>query len=307
MHAVVACVARGRRGPWLAIMDYMNVHAWRPNLPGVTEVFHARIVDHVYPMHTHDSWTLLIVDDGAIQYDLDHHEHGASGNLITLLPPHVPHNGRSAISAGFRKRVLYLDCSQLEEALIGAAIDQPEMRDPILRYRIHQLHQALGRTGPEFEAESRLAMVTERICWHLRRKPTDPPPERASVTARKLRDLLDARICEKFTLQELSGELHVNPAHLVRAFSREFSITPHQYLIGRRVDMARKLLLEGMAPPTVALAVGFYDQAHLTRHFKHVLGTSPGRFARSGDGSGARKQHRRVSRPPLTGRRFAVN
>jgi len=265
-------------------MDYRNVRAWQPNLPGVTEVFHAHITDHVYPMHTHESWTLLIVDDGVIQYDLHRREHGASGNLVTILPPDVPHNGRSAIPAGFRKRVIYLDTSQLGEALIGVAVDQPEMRDSMLRYRIHQLHQTLGKTGEEFEAESRLALVTERIAWHLNRQPVDPPPERPSVTAYKLRDLLDARIREKFTLQELAGELHVHPAHLVRAFGRKFGITPHQYLIGRRVDMARKLLLQGMAPPAVAVAVGFYDQAHLTRHFKHVLGISPGRFARSGDG-----------------------
>jgi AraC-like DNA-binding protein len=266
------------------ITDQQTVHAWRPSISGVTEVFHAHITDHVYPMHTHDAWTLLIVDDGIIQYDLHHREHGASKSLVTLLPPHVPHNGRAAIPAGFRKRVLYLDCAQIAEGLIGPAVDQPAMPDPILRYRIHQLHQALRLPGDEFEAESRLAMVAERISWHLRTRPDDRPFERAAVTAHKLRDLLDARICEKFTLQALATELHVTPAHLVRAFSREFSITPHQYLIGRRVDLTRRLLLEGMEPPSVAVAVGFYDQAHLTRHFKHVLGTSPGRFARSGGG-----------------------
>lgn len=266
-------------------MDQWNVHAWRPAIAGVAEVFHAHITGHVYPMHTHEAWTLLIVDDGMIQYDLHHHGHGASRSLVTLLPPHVPHNGRSALPAGFRKRVLYLDGSQIPEQLIGPSVDQPTISDPVLRYRIHQLHQALRQPGEEFEAESRLAMVAERASWHLRRHPADRPFERAAVTARKLRDLLDARVCEKFTLQALAGELHVTPAHLVRAFSREFSITPHQYLIGRRVDLARRLLLEGMAPPDVAVAVGFYDQAHLARHFKHVLGTSPGRFAPGRAGS----------------------
>lgn len=261
---------------------YRSVQAWRPALSGVTEVFHAHITDHVYPMHTHDSWTLLIVDDGIIQYDLHHRDHGASRDLVTLLPPHVPHNGRSAIPAGFHKRVLYLDSSQLEEDLIGPAVDRPAMRDPVLRHRIHQVHQALGRAGEEFEAESHLALATDRIAWHLRNQARGHALEQASAVAHKLRDLLDARFCEKLTLQQLSAAMRANAAHLVRAFSREFGISPHQYLIGRRVDMARKLLLQGMAPPAVAVTVGFYDQAHLNRHFKHVLGTSPGRFARSG-------------------------
>src|ERR671911_239937 len=53
-----------------------HVRAWQPALPGVREVFHARFVEHRYPPHTHDTWTVLIVDQGAIRYDLDNREHG---------------------------------------------------------------------------------------------------------------------------------------------------------------------------------------------------------------------------------------
>lgn len=70
-----------------------EVRAWRPAVPGIMEVFHAHFTDHAYPMHVHDSWTLLIVDDGAVRYDLDRHEHGALDSMVTLLPPSVPHNG----------------------------------------------------------------------------------------------------------------------------------------------------------------------------------------------------------------------
>jgi AraC-like DNA-binding protein len=62
-------------------------------------------------------------------------------------------------------------------------------------------------------------------------------------------------------------------------FSREFGISPHQYLTGRRVDLARELLLDGVPPSTAAAAVGFYDQSHLNRTFRRLLGTSPARFA----------------------------
>jgi AraC-like DNA-binding protein len=73
--------------------------------------------------------------------------------------------------------------------------------------------------------------------------------------------------------------IHAHPAHLVRTFSREFGISPHQYLTGRRVDLARRLLLDGMPPSLAAATVGFYDQSHLNHSFKRLLGTSPGRYA----------------------------
>ncbi|NUT99873.1 MAG: AraC family transcriptional regulator, partial [Saccharothrix sp.] len=65
-------------------------------------------------MHTHDTWTLLLIDEGTVQFELDHHEHGAIRSRVTLLPPHVPHDGRSATPHGFRKRVLYLDTTVLD-------------------------------------------------------------------------------------------------------------------------------------------------------------------------------------------------
>src|SRR5690625_2142773 len=96
-----------------------QVRAWRPNVPGVSEVFHAHFTDHAYPSHTHDAWTLLIVDDGVVTYDLDRAEHGASDSMVTVLPPQVPHDGRSARAGGFRKRVVYLEADTIDSDLIG--------------------------------------------------------------------------------------------------------------------------------------------------------------------------------------------
>jgi AraC-like DNA-binding protein len=259
-----------------------RVRAWRPRVPGVAEVLHARMTTHVYPMHAHEAWTLLIVDDGMIRYDLHGREHGAMDRLVTLLPPHVPHNGRAATSAGFGKRVVYLDHSTLPASLIGHAVDQPVLSDALLRQRINQLHRALDQPGEEFEAENRLAFITERLRWHLTKRPVPDAPLAGASVAEELRGLIDARFRESMTLREASAALHAHPAHLVRQFSRQFGISPHQYMTSRRIDLARGLLLDGMPPSLAAAEAGFYDQSHLTRHFSHVLGTSPGRYARSG-------------------------
>jgi AraC-like DNA-binding protein len=255
----------------------MTVSAWRPQVPGIAEVFHARFVDHAYPVHTHDTWTLLIVDDGAIRYDLDRHHHGALGTAVTLLPPNVAHDGRAATSHGFRKRVLYLDADVLGDDLIGAAVDRPSLADGLLRTRVHQLHETLANPEP-LEAESRLVLVSERLRAHL--GAPSPTGVTSKGLAEDLRDLLDDRLPGALTLAEAADALGAHPVHLVRSFGRRFGLPPHRYVTGRRVDRARRLLLDGTPPADVAAAAGFTDQAHLTRHFKRYLGTTPGRFAR---------------------------
>ncbi|MFF8955222.1 AraC family transcriptional regulator [Streptomyces sp. NPDC014894] len=259
-----------------------EISAWRPSVPGVVEVFHAHFTEHAYPMHVHDAWTLLIVDDGTVRYDLDRHRRATPGDTVSLLPPQVPHNGSPAGPQGFRKRVVYLDMTRLDESFIGPAVDGPDLADPVLRRRVAQLHTALADRGDEFEAESRLALIGERLGRHLRPgaavADTRPP---AHGVARNLRDLLDGRLLEGLALEEAARLLHAHPAHLVRAFSGAFGIAPHQYVMSRRVDLARRLLLDGRPPVEVATAAGFYDQSHLTRHFKRIVGIAPGRYARS--------------------------
>ncbi|MGV9891380.1 AraC family transcriptional regulator [Streptomyces sp. NPDC003395] len=256
-----------------------EVSAWRPRVPGVVEVFHAHFTEYAYPMHVHAAWTLLIVDDGAVRYDIERHEHGTLRDTVSLLPPHVAHNGAPATAHGFRKRVLYLDSSRLGEDLIGAAVDSPDLRDPLLRRRVGQVHAALARPGEELEAESRLTLVGERLRAHLRPRLAVKDPRPDPVLARRLRELLDARVTDGVTLEEAARVVRAHPAHLVRAFRAAYGIAPHQYLTSRRVERARRLLLDGQPASAAATAAGFYDQAHLTRHFRKLVGVTPGKYA----------------------------
>jgi AraC-like DNA-binding protein len=258
-----------------------EVRAWRPGLPGVVEVLHAHFPSHAYPSHTHDAWTVLIVDEGAVRYDLDRHEHGLAQAQVSLLPPHVPHDGRSVLPEGFRKRVLYLAPDRLDESLIGAAVDQPEYVDPLLRHRIHQLHRVLGDGREDLEAQSRLLFIEERLKQHLVRQVADPPNRPDPGVAADLRDLLDAHVRDGITLDDAAKLVHAHPVHLVRAFSREYGMPPHRYLTGRRVDLARRYLLDGRPAAEVATLAGFYDQSHLNRHFRKMLGVTPKSFVAS--------------------------
>lgn len=271
-----------------AIRPRSTVSAWQPSVPGIAEVFHARFTEHAYPAHVHDTWALMILDGGRVDFALDRERHGVGvDGAVVLLPPGVPHDGRTVTEAGFRKRVLYLDTSVLPEALTGAAVDTPLLFDPALRERVHGLHRALGERDP-FEAQSRLVFVRERLHrWLSGREAAAYGAPDAGVAVR-LRELLDARVAEGITLAEAAAELgqasgdRCHPTHLIRSFRRAYGLPPHAYLTGRRVAVARRLLLAGMRPAEAATAAGFYDQAHLTRHFGRHVGISPARFARSG-------------------------
>jgi AraC-like DNA-binding protein len=260
-------------------MDDSRVTAWHPRVPGVTEVLHARFTDHAYPMHSHDSWTLLIVDSGTVRYELGRAAHATTTTSVTLLPPDVSHDGRAATEAGFRKRVVYLDREIIGADLLGSAVDSPAIADTVLHDRVARMHDALATRTDDLEAESRLAFVTERLRRHLRGSGSAPEGERGARVAVALRELLDERLVEGLSLEAAAGILHSHPTHLVRAFGAQFGVPPHLYVTGRRVELARRYLLDGMPAAEAATRAGFYDQSHLTRHFKRMHGVTPVAFA----------------------------
>ncbi|WP_335980865.1 MULTISPECIES: helix-turn-helix transcriptional regulator [Streptomycetaceae] len=258
-----------------------QVDAWRPKVPGITEVLHAHFTHHAYPVHTHTTWDLMLLDDGVVDFALDRRRHGATdASRVVLLPPGVPHDGRTVNPAGFRKRVLYLSTDVLPARLAGKAVAGPILGDAALRARVHRLHAALRDRDDALEAQSRLAFVRERLLVHLDAHRVRPPGREGDRLAARLRELLDARVADGLTLDEATALLHAHPTHLIRSFSRAYGLPPHTYLTGLRIDRARRLLLTGERPASVAAAVGFYDQAHLNRHFKRHLGVTPAAYAR---------------------------
>lgn len=272
-----------------------RVVAFRPRLDGVEEVLHASWREHAYPAHTHDTWTVLLVDDGAVGYALGGRAGAAPARSgVTVLPPHVPHDGRGLDAEGFSKRVLYLAADQLGPDLVGRAVDAPLLRDATLRAGVDRLHRAL--VGHDLvEAEARLALARERLTALLRRRAPRHRPAQPLV-ARRAREHLDADLSGDTLLAAVAADLDVSVPHLVRSFSATFGIPPHRYVLGRRLDHARRLLLAGLPAGQVAVEAGFYDQAHLTRHFRAFLGTTPGRFQRSWSPDEA--GHARTRQPP---------
>jgi AraC-like DNA-binding protein len=256
----------------------VSVHAWKPAIAGIREVLHATFA-HAYPPHTHDAWTLFIVDEGQVRYGLDGRGRGAEPAMVSLLPPFVVHDGRPGPAGRYRKRVIYLEPEVLGEGLIGPAVDRPEVGGAVRRRDVANLHAALGCIDDRLEAETRLAFLVERLRagYGL---PRPAAPERPDHLAEGLRVLLDQSGPSSMTMAAASMTLGASPTQLARAFVRAFGITPHAYLVTRRLDVARRQILDGEPLADVAAATGFYDQAHLTRQFRRFLGVTPGRFAK---------------------------
>lgn len=93
------------------------------------------------------------------------------------------------------------------------------------------------------------------------------------------RDFLQAEFRSPHRLAELAARAGIHPAHLARAFRRHYGCTMGDFLRRRRVDFACQQLSSGSHTlAEIALAAGFASQAHFSRVFKALTGTTPGQY-----------------------------
>jgi AraC-like DNA-binding protein len=97
----------------------------------------------------------------------------------------------------------------------------------------------------------------------------------------RARDILAACSSANLGLGQLAAMVGLDPFTLVRGFARAYGLPPHAWLIQERVRRAQACLRAGLSPATVAAEVGFADQSHLCRHFKRIVGVTPGLYQRA--------------------------
>jgi NADP-dependent 3-hydroxy acid dehydrogenase YdfG/AraC-like DNA-binding protein len=105
----------------------------------------------------------------------------------------------------------------------------------------------------------------------------------ASWQERRAKEILRARLDGKVSLAELARECELSRSHFARAFKQSIGTSPHRWLLARRAEKAKDLLIRSkLSLAEIALACGFADQSHFTRVFADLVGTSPGAWRRAG-------------------------
>jgi transcriptional regulator GlxA family with amidase domain len=109
-----------------------------------------------------------------------------------------------------------------------------------------------------------------------------PPPNRGGLppgALRRVRDYVEAHLEDNIDIQALADAAGLSMYHFARAFKQSEGVTPHEYLVLRRVHRARDLLTSTDLPlAEIARACGFSDQSHCARRFREHFGVTPSRY-----------------------------
>jgi AraC-like DNA-binding protein len=250
---------------------------------------HAHYIQHAYPRHSHDYYVISVIERGRQSFLHKGTKYVTPPGGLILINPGAVHTGEAVDGAGFELRSLYPTTAHIEMAiseLTGTNHAIPffkEVRvdDPHVAKNISALHRAMFDASSLLESESRLLwMLTQLIERYADVSYAQRKAGREKKVVQQACNYIEENFAKGISLNELAEYVALSPYHLLRVFRAEVGMPPYTYLESIRVRQAQRLIERGRSLADVAVETGFSSQSHMTRHFKSIIGVTPGEYAR---------------------------
>jgi AraC-like DNA-binding protein len=263
---------------------------WRTGDPGGLELLRATVSGFAFHPHAHEEFFIALTEDGLVTPTYRGVRHVMGPGDLIVLNPEEPHSGGPPAAAKWTYRALYPHPDLMRAVMAEFPGSGPTIpmfsgdvvRDPQIATAFRRFHQLAEH--PQSVLLDQHAHLIECLVLLVGRHAGAPraprPPGREPSAVRLTKEYLQEHAAENVGLEALAQYVGLSAFHLCRVFGQTVGMTPHAYQTQVRVRHAKSLLRAGQPITTVAVQTGFYDQAHLTRHFKRIVGLPPGRYIR---------------------------
>ncbi len=253
------------------------------------DYLHAHYVDHAYPRHSHDYYVFCLIEHGRQSFLHQGSMHYTPPGGVILINPGAVHTGQAFDEAGFEMRSLYPTVAHMKLALAELTGRQrstpPFFKDvrldhPWASRQLVSLHRAMTDGHDSLEFESRfLWTLAQFIKRYADISYSEQKTGRERNAVLRACQYIDENFAKGISLREVAEHVALSPYYFLRVFRAEVGLPPYMYLENVRVRHAQRLIEGGTPLAAVAVEAGFSSQSHMTRHFKKIIGATPGQYA----------------------------
>jgi AraC-like DNA-binding protein len=275
-----------RRGLQLSNAN-RGIAVWRPaGFDGIV-LYRGTEVSHAYPRHWHDELHVCAYVAGAGHLFLRGSSYRIVPGDFVVTPAGEVHENWVDEGTSISFRSAYLDITALRSLVEesdgrgSSLLDFSEVlfQDRPVLHRFQQMHRAL-EGGASRLCQDELLLDFMR-CLVMRCSCNPPGQQKLGnegPAVDRIRRYIQDNFARPIALSDLGRIANLSSFHLHRVFCRQIGMPPHAYQTQVRINRAKELVRKRWPLSEIALATGFADQSHLTRHFRRLVGITPGRY-----------------------------
>jgi len=244
--------------------------------------------NHSFSPHFHDSFAIGLVEQGECLVSVRNESSIARPGDIIVIRPWQVHTASRASSSTIKYKVIYAaaetllyyasDCENFDvndEDYSGQAVLPDYKLYELMQDALHEI-ESTDDTDERKQTGEFLLKVCERFRLHERAM---VDPALSSEPVKMACQFVKDNLGESISLIDVANAAGLSRFYFCRLFRRTTGLSPLDYLRQVRVDAAKTYIKNGMSLSEAATAVGFADQAHMTRTVKSYIGVTPGQLA----------------------------
>ena len=235
------------------------------------------ISDETYERDNYPFYTFEYVAQGSGQVEVDGTRYPVKAGDVYILPARRHHIYWP--EDPWRKYYFVTQGPLIENLLSGYNLSKRYHYPQAICVKNYFSAISRWRTWPKGESlHNTVAILAHRIIMGL----ASIPGSNTGLSQRiaRIKSLLDENPEQGVSLKTLAGSEKMSRQHLIRLFKSELGISPHHYLLNRKMELARRMLAEWeLTVSETAYRLGFYDPYHFSRMFKRRVGVPPSRVA----------------------------
>ncbi len=250
----------------------------------------ATMSDFSYSKHAHEEYSLGVTLQGRQDFFCQKAFHKSSSGNVLIFNPEDVHDGHSGGEQQLKYKMLYVHPDEFRPLFSALGyqkssvlrLNQPMVDNPILRHQILRFSSIIQESNySKVEFESGLFQIAQSlVAMSGNLDLGTQTSKRADKLLLRARDYIMASLEHNISIDDIAKVANMSKFHFIRQFRQQFGITPHQYVLSCRVNLARRMLESGKSLNQAAFEAGFADDSHLNRHFKRIYGVTPKRFQR---------------------------
>lgn len=239
-----------------------------------------------YTRHSHAHFSIGAITAGRSTYLHDQAQSQVSAGTVVLMNPGDVHACNPIDDEPWSYLMFYVDTAWLTDLQhqLGFSPDLAFRRFSLTHVRDTSLFEGLigvyeALIDPQQDHLHKHSVLVEFFSdLQLRLNPAGQALREPNFKLERAADFIRDHCTRLLKLEDICAAAQLSPSYLIRAFKQHYGMTPHAFLINRRIQFAQDRLRSGKLIADVALEAGFSDQAHFQRAFKHHLAATPGQY-----------------------------